>query len=336
VPPKSPSLRRRSTTGATLCAWLLTCALAHAQEPAPAAEAAPAPPPTTPEAPPAEPGATPLAWRLDARAGLPVLKDGDTRLAGDLSAGVSGRTFGVELRGSVGTFDVAGAQGAFSQTDRAEGAFDGFVRLGSPSLAGEIRLSGGAAYYSTSINVPGAAFTDDDSTLGRGSVLVGVRGVSPSLDYQLLLGGGVQYESRGTLAAPTTANATIAIDDTEETKARFEGRGRLRVPFYRDNLAVRLIEDASMFHLTRDASAIRVNTGSTDPGVSQVSSTVSLRQIESRTRLALDLQLLAVGPLMPTVFVGLDVIAQSSDVGNTTAVIPLGGLGLVHPEAGKK
>lgn len=265
-----------------------------------------------------------------------MLKEGDTRLAGDLSASVSGRMFGVEARGSVGTFDVAGANGAFSQTDRAEGALDGFVRFGAPSLSGEVHLSGGAAYYGTTIHVPGAAFTDDDSTMGRGSLLVGVRGLTPGIGYLVLVGGGAQFESRGTLAAPTTAGATIAIDDTEETKARFEARARLRVPFYRENLAVRLLEDASMFSLTRDASAIRVDTGATSGGVSQASSTVSLRQIESRTRLALDVQALAFGPLMPTVFVGLDVVAQSSDQGNATAVVPLGGVGLVHPDGGVK
>lgn len=309
-------------TGAPAFSWAQSAAPVN--EPAPAAP--PAPPPVVDD--------SGIQWNLDARAGLPVVKEGDTRLAADVSAGVWGRTFGVDVRGSAGTFDVSGANGGFAQTDRGEGSLEAFVRFGSPTFSPEIRLAGGAAYYGTTINVPGAAFTDDDSVLGRGSFLLGARGVTPSVSYGIIFGGGLQVESRDTLAAPTRPNATITIDDSETVRSRLEARIRLRVPFYHDNLAVRFMQDASMFRLTRDASAIGVDTSPTGT-VTQTSSTLDLQQIESRTRLAIDLQALSFGPFMPTIFAGLDVVAQRSDTANATAIVPLAGLGLFHPEEKK-
>ena len=305
--------------GCTSAAWAQE-APAPPAEPTPPAAAEPASPPP---APPSEPG---IQWSLDARAGLPVLKEGDTRLAADVAAGVRGKTFGLDVRGSAGTFDFVGANGAFSQTDRAEGSLEGFIRFGTPAFTPEVRI------YGTTINVPGAAFTDDDSVLGRGSLLLGLRGVTPGVAYNLLLGGGMQVEARDTLQAPTTANATIAIDDSQQVRSRLEARVRLRVPFYHDNLAFRLIQDASLFRLTRDESAIRVDTRPSSAGPTQTSSSVSVQNIESRTRLALDIEALAFGPFRPTIFAGLDVVSQSSDVGDNTAIVPLAGIGLVNPD----
>ena len=331
-----PSSLSRSSSGPSattpfrvlaLCgAALLVTAprVAHAQradEPAPAPTAAEAPPPAVSVA---EPG---LRWSLDARAGFPVVRKGDTRLAGDLSLGVAGKTFGVDLRGSAGTYEVIRA-GGFAQTDRAEGGLDAFVRFGSPAFEPEIRLTGGAAYYGTTISAPGTPLADDDSVLGRGALMVGFRGETPSLGYALLVGGGAQVESRS--ATTVSQKAGVAIDDSEEVRSRFEARARLRAPLLGGALALRFIEEASLFTLRRDASALLI-----DPalgGVTQTGTTVQLRQVESRTRLALDAPMLGFGPLLPTVFIGLDIISQRSDVEDTTSLVPLAGVGLVHQE----
>lgn len=301
-----------------------------AQSAAPENEGANAPA-SPPPPPPAVADDSGIQWSLDARAGMPVLKEGDTKLAADLSAGVRGRTFGVDVRGSAGTYDVKGANQGFVQTDRAEGSLEGFVRFGSPAFSPELRFAGGAAIYDTNVYVPGAAFSEESSVLGRGSLLVGARGITPSIGYSLIFGGGLQVESRDSTAAPTAPNATIQLDDSETVRSRLEARIRLRVPFYRDNLAVRFIEDASIFRLTRDASAIGVDTSRAGT-VTQTSSSIDLQQIESRTRLAIDLQALSFGPFMPTIFAGVDVVAQRSDAGNATSVVPMAGLGLLHPE----
>lgn len=57
----------------------------------------------------------------------------------------------------------------------------------------------------------------------------------------------------------------------------------------------------------------------------------SLRQVDLKSRITGDLDLLAFFGFVPNAFVGLDFIYVTGDAGNTAALVPLAGIGLTRP-----
>jgi hypothetical protein len=269
-------------------------------------------------------------WLLDASAGVPKLKSGELRVTGSLLAGYATNAFGAVAWGSGGYYDFKSGN-ALADWQRAEGYAEGWWVSGTDKNNArlELRASGGVAYYATSYTGTSIIFTDEDSLLGRGSLLVGGRVRSgQALQASILLGGGVQVEEYSSLKVPSAAASQgVSIDDTTKVTFRGEGRLRLRWAMAPTIVALRLHGDGNFFSLRRSDDSIRVMAGST-----QTTNSVSTyRQVEAHGRLFVDIDALAFFGISPALFGGLDYSSVSGDGGTVRSLVPIGGLALSKP-----
>jgi hypothetical protein len=270
----------------------------------------------------------PTNWMLDFELGVPKLESGELRAVGALDAGLAFGAFGGALHASGGYYDFA-SQTAIADWTRAEGNAEGWWTSGTEASTTrfEVRLSGGGSYYDTTYTGTTTAFTDETSTMGRGSVLVGAdTHPSEAFDGSLLAGGGLQIEDHSELKVPGAASQGVVIDDSLATTLQASFRLDARWHFVPRTVSLALHTDGIWFAIRRSDDSIRVLSGSTT-----TTGTVSeYRQLELHGRLALEIDALAFAEVKPGVFGGADAFVLSGNAGTVDTLIPVAGVTLAR------
>lgn len=282
---------------------------------------------------PARGQAEPSPWLIDANAGVPRLKSGDFRVAGDATLGYATPKFGVVGNGFISYFDV---ESGVQRSDflRTGGGGEAWLLTGSASdsFNFELRGSGGGYLYSSQAILTGAsANLEEDSVFGRGSLLVGLKARSGDrFRAELLLGGGGQFEWYIREDTPNSTGGSVSFSQDEQQTLSFRGEGRLalRWRFVPDTLGMRLKASGQTFSLTRTAEGLQVKSGTGGGTVAQTIETFEFRQTEFSTRLFLDIEAASFGGITPGAFGGFDALSISGTAGSTSSFIPLGGVGL--------
>lgn len=266
-------------------------------------------------------------WFFAVNAGVPSLQSGNLSGVGSAEVGYLMKNLGFEASGRLSAYDF---QNKDIRTDNqaAQGKGEAWWVSGTPDedVRFEIRAAGGGAYYDTTYKVRRSSslpqnLDDETSWMGRGSLLVGLV-VQPSSSFNLSFRGGAggQYESYN--AVSTTA--TNVIDDSDTFSFQANGRFRMRWSFIPEAASLRLWADGSYFTLRRStfvlATSGAVTTGSEE-----------FTQIEVVSRMFIDLDAVAFYGIVPGVFGGLDYFALSSNSGDTSTLVPVGGAALIRP-----
>jgi hypothetical protein len=264
--------------------------------------------------------ADPSPLHLDASASVPKLASDQLRVNGAAAAGYDLTSLHLAARGAYSEYDLRSST-TRSDTTRAEGYAELAWLSGDATSTSrfEVRASGGAAYYSSTYVplVAGGGFHDEDSILGRGSLLLGGRfAPSEQLRLAFLVGGGGQYESYDrTSVTPGDPNVFSTHD---ATTLRLEGRFASTFRVFPDRFSMRLRVEADTFSITRTSLSV-----SRVAGVQQAAS--ASRQVDVSARWYGDFDVLAIGPLVPGVLAGADVVATDE---SGSAVVPMVGLSL--------
>lgn len=269
---------------------------------------------------------------FEANGGVPRLKGDDVKFVGDLTLGWKTRQLGIVGNGALSYYDFGTGTGS-TDTTRAHGALDAWWMSGDDRtpVRFEARVSGAVDYYDSTYvpvsNDPTAGyFHDEDSTLARGSVLLGLR-VSPSARFllDLLVGGGMQYESYGYLA--TNPKDPNVLSDSTAVTGRGNGRVLVRWSVIPQFLSLRGRAEADYFRLTRDLFTVsQINRP-----LSVTSTTTELEQLEVRARAFLDLDIAKFLGFVPSAWAGFDMVKMRDDAGDVQTTIPVFGLGIVRP-----
>lgn len=269
---------------------------------------------------------------LEANAGVPRLRGDDTKIVGDLTLGWKTKSLGIVVNGSIGYYDFVAANGSTDST-RARGALEAWWRSGeaSSTVRLELRAIGGVDYYDSSyVPKQGATnagfFHDEDSTLARGALMLGVR-IEPSqrLLASVLVGGGIQYESYGYLGTdPKDPN--LLFDSTALT-GRSQARMLLRWRVLPQFVALRARAEASMFQLTRDIFTV----AQIGRPLAVTSTTTSISQLEVSVRSFIDLELARFFGVVPAAWAGFDMVSAKDSAGEVRTTVPVFGVGLVRP-----
>ncbi|MCU0691351.1 MAG: hypothetical protein MUF54_08115 [Polyangiaceae bacterium] len=251
------------------------------------------------------------------------------RFAGDAQLGYWTRSLGLVATGSTEAFDeqIGPANIDTTQWQVAGEAWyltgdqGGRVRL-------ELRASGGGAFYDSTyvpLTTGAAPFSDQNSVMGRGGLLVGLRW-RPSARFAMeaVVGGGMQFEwyDYSTVAA----GSGWQDRDDQTLSARGEGRLHARWVAVPDIVSFRVRVLASYFRLTRDAQFL-----STAGGVSLQATQEQLSQLEMTNRLFMDIDAAEVVGFYPTVHAGADYFRLSGNQGELHKLVPMLGAGIVRP-----
>jgi hypothetical protein len=265
-------------------------------------------------------------WTVDVGAGVPRLKSGDLKLAGDLTLGYAAEAWFLEVHGHVGWFDLE-TEALRSDNLRTGGSLGAGYLSGShdSDLRFEARLAARVDYYDATDVVlsRGQDFTDQTSLFVGGSLLVGLRLFERGpLALRVLVGAGPQLESYSTLRV----GSANTLADVERASLRPEARLSLRWTALPDLLSLRLRARGSRFEITRDSALVRF-----DPGqVATAASSTTLTQTEVSLRLFVDVDLLRFGGFVPSLFAGADWISTGDEDGSANALVPVGGLNLTR------
>jgi len=239
-------------------------------------------------------------------------------------AGYSAENFGVIARGSLFYYDVKTPTG-FTQTVRDEVSGEAWYVSGKlqDKLRLELRGSGGASLYDTDY-LANNNFYNPSSTMGRGMLHAGVRLMpDPTLNFQVLVGGGAQMESYNYLSTdPADKNWTT---DSDSWSFRGEGRLMAHWAFLPGILSTRLRGDGAYFSITRTDSYIGRQV------VVASSQTFTFHQLELRGRLSVEIDAAALFGILPFVYGGIDHISMSADSGSSSLTVPSAGVGLNKP-----
>lgn len=314
----------------------VVCLLVAVQADAQGAPPAPPPPGTpAPQGTPA-PGTSPSPKRpslwerisLDVDVGVPKLATDEFKAIGDATAGFAHDSFGVIAHGSLFYYSMDKAN-ASVDTTRADYGGEAWYVTGRPEdrVGFELRLIGGGLYYESDF-LPKVAsagyYHNEDSWMGRGTLMAGVKARPAStLLTEALVGGGFLYESYGYFKVDPKDPSIFS----DTTNMSFRGDARLLAHwrFLPDIVSTRLRAEGAMFQLTRETESYTLG----DKAKAAESS--SLRQIEFRARLSVELDAAAFVGILPFVFGGLDYIGASANGSSSSITIPSAGIGLNKP-----
>lgn len=263
-------------------------------------------------------------WIVDLNAGVPKLSSGNFAVAADATLGYSAPALGSIGHGDLAYYDSDNAA-ALSETLKEGGTLEGWWLGGAAddSFRFEIRANGGAHLYSSTYTPRVATagfFHDEDSLLGHGAFLIGLRAHSDRVRFALNLGGGAQYETYDYLTTdPADPNL---LSSTDTFSARGEGRLRFRWIAAPDLLSLRVRGDGTYFRLTRSSLFVG-QTG----GVALTETEV--RSTEVSARLFIDADVAAFFGITPALFGGVDYFSLSADAGSVSTTVPIAGIGLV-------
>lgn len=266
---------------------------------------------------------------LEANAGMPRLKSDEVRLVGDLTLGWKTTALGAIANGSVSYYDFSSATGS-TNVARYHGALEAWYLSGDErsSLRFTARLTGGVDYYDATYNPQSTGsgyFHDEDSTLVRGLLMLGVRVQASNFFLDLMGGGGAQYESYGYLN--TDPKDPNVLSDTTGISARYSGRMLMRWRAWPQVLALRARAEGSMFTLTRDLFTVsQINRP-----LSTSITTTSLSQTELSVRGFLDLDVAKFFGFVPSAWAGFDYVGMKDDAGDVQTTVPVFGLGIMRP-----
>lgn len=268
---------------------------------------------------------------VDVSAGLPVLASDEIRLNGDLGLGYETQNWGLVANGSLSYFDVESELGIIENVS-AGGGLDAWYVTGAPAdlFRFEVRTAfSGGLLDSQDINAT-TLFADQSSIVGRGNLLLGGRFQWPRVRLDFLAGGGGQVESINALTVDQTMTANgsttnVSIEDTEKFTIQYEGRIQSRIQLVSEILSLRLKLDVKQYEVTRDNQLLSIGLGQMPTQASELQATTYL---ELRSRLFIDADILSFEGFVPALFVGLDVIEISSELGTTQSNIPVFGIDL--------
>lgn len=277
------------------------------------------------EAPPVMSG-----WLADLNAGAVRLESSDFRLAADARLGYGQGTWGIVASGAAGTYDET-SDDAHRETERLTGGGEAWLLLGAPDASArlQLRATGGGAFYRSTYEprtTAAGAWSDQDSWMGRGTLLVGVVW-KPSERFLLdaLAGGGVQSEWYDYV---TVAKAQpVLIDDNLDITARGEARLELVWAAAPSILSLRLRGTASYFKLSRDNEFISAGRGPTSVETSRT----TYSQLEASGRGFIDIDAAQVVGIRPTLHAGVDYVRLSGEGGDLATLVPVFGAGILHP-----
>lgn len=271
--------------------------------------------------------APPSPWRYAGGVGVPKLASGAFRLVGDGALGYAKEHWG--LQGALAFASYAtSSQQAFSSTSRNSGGVETWWEPGAPDdrLRYELRGELGYASYATTYIMTGDAattgngFQSETSGMTRATALAGARyHASPVLEASFLGGLGYQGESYSTAS---DAGAGVSLSSTARYTARL-GASWAAMP---DKLHVRARSDIGYYAITR--TRLVVDSAASTAG--DPLQRESFKQLEMNNRLFGDLPSYTFAGLMPSLFVGLDVMRLSGDAGSASTVVPLAGIGFVN------
>ena len=268
---------------------------------------------------------------VDVSAGLPVLASDEIRLNGDLGLGYETQNWGLVANGSLSYFDVESELGIIENVS-AGGGLDAWYVTGAAAdlFRFEVRTAfSGGLLDSQDINAT-TLFADQSSIVGRGNLLLGGRFQWPRVRLDFLAGGGGQVESINALTVDQTMTANgsttnVSIEDTEKFTIQYEGRIQSRIQLVSEILSLRLKLDVKQYEVTRDNQLLSIGLGQMPTQASELQATTYL---ELRSRLFIDADILSFEGFVPALFVGLDVIEISSELGTTQSNIPVFGIDL--------
>ena len=267
-----------------------------------------------------------IDWTANANIGALNLGSDDVRATGDLSLGIGQDNWGVEAWGQGSYFDFDNDE-QFNDTQKLEGAGDGWLRLGGPSEPARFTFRlfvGGANYDSTVQNKTVAGdFADQNSWMGRGSLLLGMD-LRPSSTFTAYvgLGGGMQYEWYD-VVAPESGGGVMQ-DDNQELTLLGNGRIDARWMVAPSIISLRLHAFATYFKLTRNRTYLST-TGASD------ATATTFEQIDVNARGYVDIDAASVLGFRPTLHGGLDYIRVSGEGESESTVLPVFGAGVLKP-----
>ncbi len=191
----------------------------------------------------------PADFLVDAHLGALVVSGDTYKLAGSLLLGYNGGSFGVALRGNTNSYDLSNAA-KIDTTTRYAGNIEAWImRNPTPRIGIEGRMVLGGQYNDTTVtdNVDMLA---ERSTLGRASLLAGLRYQQTRVALGLWLGGGVQFDRlRPSLMSGSNATMINATSDTINGYATARLRGQYHL--LPDLVTLRLAAGSDYYHLAR-------------------------------------------------------------------------------------
>jgi len=321
-------------------------ARAQAAEPEPAPESQPelAPEPVAPtaELPADGEDKKPRRWITDVGGGVPILESGAFKVVANAMVGYRWKKLELLASGAINQYASA-SDNVFNNTTHAGWQLHGAYATGSPGdrlrwmfvqdLAQTLYLT---RYVELSSSTPGQLrdfnlnIKNEDSHMLRGSGLVGFLYASPRTQARVALGLGLQAEFYlMTWFMTGSAGTEAAFKVDVQLSAREQGHVQARHQLLPGKLALRLYSDWSTFTLSRSSAAVTIDFSKFSD--SQASASLfRYRQIEASNRIALDLERYTYRGLMPSIFAGLDLSLLRADIGNSTAIVPVLGIGFTN------
>jgi hypothetical protein len=241
---------------------------------------------------------------------LLLLEGGDAALGGDLTLGLSQRTWGVALSGGLGEYAFAGD--TLSRTRVRGGGVELWGVLGpDAAVKVEARVGAEASQYASELEAtePAAlALSDEDSLMARGALLLGLRiQAGRRFAAGLWAGGGAQYEIY-------EGRNLVAGTKTDEKSLGPLLRARLRLQHHVAPrwLTLRVRVDADRHGITRDAGP--------------TARTIASQQLEIAARLFVDAEAASFGGFVPGLGLGAESFSLAPDgaPGSSTLVPSLG------------
>lgn len=269
-------------------------------------------------------------WTLDAHASVPRLQSGDFLINGDAALGYSQERFGGLARGSLYSYELKNADGQLTRTERLAGSGEGSLSLrASDTLRVDVRLAGGGSQYTT-LNVADAGIGKQQSTIGFGGFLAGVRAdPSPLLSLAAHAGLGIQAEQfkQTDLTLGTGAGALASGGIGVNQSSPVTVRGELRVAgdwaALPQVLSLRVRAEAIVSSISRTDTVTTVS----GLGVQSASSAATVKQLEVYARGYVVVDALGVFGFFPAVHAGVNYVTLLSG-GGEPVVVPVLGFGV--------
>ncbi len=281
-------------------------------------------------------------WIADADGGLPVLDSGSFKFVASGTLGYRWKKLEVIASGGINQYASA-SDNVFNNTTRAGGQLHGAYVTGKPGdrlrylIVQDFEQSMYLTRYLQLSNPSSGGLLDfnlniknEDSHMLRGTTLVGALVDTPRTQAHATLGMGLQgelYVMTFFEHDDTGTEAGFQIDLQLSARQQVEVIARHEI--VPRKLAVRVYSESSTFKLSRSSAAVKIDFSR----VSEAEASASLftyRQIESTNRLALDVPRFTFHGLMPSVFGGVDISLLRGDIGRSTAIVPVFGIGLTN------